>query len=81
VSKFTVIEGSGPREPEDPHAEDVRYHLRRLAVELLRALARGDDHGGRDMERGEPIVRIVPLLLAGVIWLAGWVCRKVFAER
>jgi hypothetical protein len=34
-----------------------------------------------DMERGEPIVRIVPLLLAGVIWLAGWVCRKVFAER
>jgi hypothetical protein len=34
-----------------------------------------------DMERGEPIIRIVPLLLAGVIWLAGWVCRKVFAEH
>jgi drug/metabolite transporter (DMT)-like permease len=31
--------------------------------------------------RGEPIISIVPLLLAGVIWLAGWVCRKVFAER
>jgi hypothetical protein len=34
-----------------------------------------------DMERGEPIIRIFPLLLAGVIWLAGWVCRKVFAEH
>jgi hypothetical protein len=31
--------------------------------------------------RGEPIISIVPLLLAGVIWLAGWVCRRVFAER
>jgi hypothetical protein len=50
VSKFTVIDGDGPRgprEPEDPHADSVRYHFRRLAVELLRALARGDDHGGR----------------------------------
>jgi hypothetical protein len=50
VSKFTVIDGDGPRGPrelEDPHADSVRYHLRRLAVELLRALARGDDHAGR----------------------------------
>jgi hypothetical protein len=31
--------------------------------------------------RGEPLISIVPLLLAGAIWLAGWVCRKVFAER
>jgi hypothetical protein len=45
--KFTVIEGGGPPDPGDPRAEDARYHLRRLAVELLRALARGDDHGGR----------------------------------
>jgi hypothetical protein len=25
----------------------------------------------------EPVIQIVPLLLAAVIWLAGWVCRKV----
>jgi hypothetical protein len=31
--------------------------------------------------RGEPLISIVPLLLAGAIWLAGWVCRKVLAER
>ena len=31
--------------------------------------------------RGEPLISIVQLLLAGVIWLAGWVCRKVLAER
>ena len=31
--------------------------------------------------RGEPLILIVPLLLAGAIWLAGWVCRKVLAER
>jgi hypothetical protein len=26
---------------------------------------------------GEPIIQIVPLLLAAVIWLTGWACRKV----
>ena len=31
--------------------------------------------------RGEPLISIVPLLLAGVIWLAGWVCLKVLVER
>jgi hypothetical protein len=31
--------------------------------------------------RGEPLILIVPLLLAGAIWLAGWVCRKVLAAR
>jgi hypothetical protein len=24
-----------------------------------------------------PMIQIVPLLLAAVIWLTGWVCRKV----
>jgi hypothetical protein len=27
--------------------------------------------------RGHPIISLVPLVLAAVIWLAGWVCRKV----
>jgi hypothetical protein len=31
--------------------------------------------------RGEPIILIVPLLLAGAIWLAGWACRNVLARR
>ncbi len=31
-------------------------------------------------ERGEPIIRITPLLLAAAIWLVGWVCRYMFAE-
>ncbi len=30
---------------------------------------------------GVPIILIVPLLLAGAIWLAGWACRNVFARR
>jgi hypothetical protein len=31
--------------------------------------------------RGEPVVLIVPLLLAALIWLAGWICRYVLAGR
>ena len=30
---------------------------------------------------GVPIILIVPLLLAGAIWLAGWACRNVLAKR
>ena len=30
---------------------------------------------------GEPIIRIIPLLLAAAIWLVGWVGRRVFAGR
>ncbi len=32
-------------------------------------------------EAGEPVFPIVPLLFAGVIWLAGWACRKLVANR
>ena len=31
--------------------------------------------------RGEPVILIVPLLLAAVIWLAGWGCRAMLAGR
>jgi hypothetical protein len=34
-----------------------------------------------DSSRGEPIILIVPLLLAGAIWLAGWVSCKVLARH
>jgi hypothetical protein len=44
VPDFTVIEGGG-RGRGDFH--NTRYHLRRLIVELLRALARGNDHDQR----------------------------------
>jgi hypothetical protein len=27
--------------------------------------------------KAEPIIEIVPLLLAAVIWLTAWACRKV----
>ena len=30
---------------------------------------------------GEPFIPIVPLVLAGSIWLVGWACRYVFAGR
>jgi hypothetical protein len=30
---------------------------------------------------GLPIIPIVPLVLAGAIWLVGWACRYVFAGR
>ena len=30
---------------------------------------------------GDPVIPITPLLLAGVIWLVGWVCRNVLARR
>jgi hypothetical protein len=28
-----------------------------------------------NMSRGEPIIPIIALLLAGAIWLVGWACR------
>jgi hypothetical protein len=31
--------------------------------------------------RGEPIIQILPLLLAGLIWLVGWFCRRLLTER
>jgi hypothetical protein len=34
-----------------------------------------------DTGRGESVIRTIPLLLAGAIWLVGWVCRHVFAGR
>ena len=34
-----------------------------------------------NVEQGEPIIPIVPLLFAGAIWLAGWTCRYLFSER
>jgi hypothetical protein len=30
---------------------------------------------------GDPVISITPLLLAGAIWLIGWVCRNVVAGR
>lgn len=30
---------------------------------------------------GEPVIPIAALLLAGAIWLIGWVCRHVIAGR
>lgn len=32
-------------------------------------------------DMGEPIIGIIPLLLAGAVWLVGWVCRYVFVRR
>ena len=32
-------------------------------------------------ESGEPVLPIIPLLFAGVIWLAGWAVRKLLAGR
>jgi hypothetical protein len=34
-----------------------------------------------NVERGDPVISIVPLLLAGAIWLAGWACRYLLTER
>lgn len=34
-----------------------------------------------DIDRGEPIIRIVPLLIAGAIWLVGRACRYMLAGR
>lgn len=34
-----------------------------------------------NVERGDPVISIVSLLLAGVIWLAGWACRSLLTER
>ena len=33
-----------------------------------------------DANRGEPIIPIIPVLLAGVIWLIGHACRHLAAE-
>jgi hypothetical protein len=32
-------------------------------------------------DRGVPILRVAPLVLAGVIWLAGWACCYLLTER
>jgi uncharacterized membrane protein len=34
-----------------------------------------------DAAAGEPVISIAALLLAGAIWLIGWVCRHVIAGR
>ncbi len=46
VAKFTVIPGGG-REREPPGVLQARRHFRQLIVELLRAIARGDDYESR----------------------------------
>jgi hypothetical protein len=46
VRDFTVIEGGG-RGPDDPLDIDARHHLRRLVIEILRTLARGNDPEAR----------------------------------
>lgn len=47
MAKFTVIEGDGPRPPHDFDADLAKQHLRRAVIELLRALARGEDYSAR----------------------------------
>ena len=32
-------------------------------------------------EEGEPIFPVIPLLVAGVIWLVGWGCRNMNARH
>jgi hypothetical protein len=34
-----------------------------------------------DTGSGESAIRTITLLLAGAIWLVGWVCRRVFPGR
>ena len=34
-----------------------------------------------NVEQGEPVIPIVPLLFAVAIWLAGWTCRQLLTER
>jgi hypothetical protein len=34
-----------------------------------------------NIEKGDPVFSIIPLLFAVAIWLAGWVCRKLLARR
>jgi hypothetical protein len=48
--KFTVHDGGKPPgggEPPDYNTPNARYRLRKLAVEIMRAVARGDDPTGR----------------------------------
>jgi hypothetical protein len=47
VPDFTVIEGGGGGGRDDFEAQMARQAFERLSVELLRALARGDDWGRR----------------------------------
>jgi hypothetical protein len=45
---FTVIDGGGKRRPpEDFDAQAAQQALRMMAVEILRAMVRGDDEDGR----------------------------------
>jgi hypothetical protein len=48
TDKLRLIEGGGKgHEPSDPHDGPTRHHLRMLAIELMRAIARGGDPDGR----------------------------------
>jgi hypothetical protein len=34
-----------------------------------------------NMTEGYPVVPIIPLLVAGAVWLVGWACRNMLARR
>jgi hypothetical protein len=34
-----------------------------------------------NIDRAYPVIPILPLVLAGAIWLVGWACRYVLAGR
>jgi hypothetical protein len=34
-----------------------------------------------NINEGDPVLPIIPVLFAGVVWLAGWVCRNLFVRR
>ena len=33
-----------------------------------------------NISEGEPVIPVVALVLAGLVWLIGWSCRSIFAD-
>jgi hypothetical protein len=56
----------------------VLYWNATILAGLVAMLAAASYHS--NAVEGDPIVPITALLLAGVIWLIGWICRYLLVE-
>ena len=61
----------------EPQAE-IFYRAASIIAGLIVLLAIANTID--NISEGEPIIPIVALALAGLVWLIGWLCRSIFGR-